>query len=317
MARLVQTLGVHCRMSSTASSLIHPDKIFTNAPPLPQPWTKSILPLLTPCPVTLSWKESKGSHCGPLGSLQTALHTIHKCKVKWPVDESALANLTPGEYLKALLQLTANLFSQLHLLKTVKKLVECLSIDLGEFIHSVTFSVETDSDCWEWQGAPPIVLALVTTNAKDFFHANGEISSPIEYVLSKAFNYNPSVTSIIVTNFSQITIFSLPTWKCPEPIYDRILTYKPSLALRVLATAYLYDMAPHYSIILLPPPIIEPDETLIFPEGPTKDPGELLLPDEELFMTHHRHSDFDLATLIRDCNRAHQFFRWKEYIVVY
>ncbi|GJJ06695.1 hypothetical protein Clacol_000890 [Clathrus columnatus] len=298
-------------MSSTMSlSLIHPDKIFTDVPPLPRPWT--ISPQLTPSQgssVSLKWKESRGLHRGPLRRFQTALRTVHKRKVTWPVDESALSDLPPEKYLKSLMQPIADLFTQLRSLKVVKRPVECISIELGEFIYGVTFSVETDLS--GWLGTPPIILAL---NTKDLVDADGRIGFPVEYALSKALDYNPLATSVIMTNFSQIIIFSLPGWNRPEPIYDKISTDRPSLALRVLSAAYLYNVAPDYSIILEPPPIIESDPTLILPEGPPEDPSKPLLSDEELFVTHHRHSDFDLATLIRNGDRAHQFFRWKEYV---
>ncbi|GJJ06689.1 hypothetical protein Clacol_000884 [Clathrus columnatus] len=283
-------------------SLIYPDKIFTNVPPLPRPWLKpvpAIPPQSTPSPTAgLKWKESKGLHHGPLTGLQTALHTVHKRKVKWPADESTLANLSPDEYLKALLQPTADLFNQLRSLEEVKK-----PLFMGSH-----FSLETESR--GWLGTPPIVLAL---NAEDYLNTNGKFGPYVEYALSKASDYNPSVTSVIVTNFSRIVI-CFPVRHRPEVIYDRISTDKTSLALRVLATAYLYSVAPAYSIILEPPPIIEPDETLIIPEGPPTDPSKPLPRGEILFVTHKRHSDFDLPTLIRNRDRAEQFFRWQEYI---
>ncbi|GJJ06687.1 hypothetical protein Clacol_000882 [Clathrus columnatus] len=151
-------------------------------------------------------------------------------------------------------------------------------------------------------------------NAEDLLDVNEKISLPVEYALSKAMDYNPSVTSIIVTNFTQIIIFSISAKNRSEVIYDRISTDKPSLALRVLSAAYVYSVTPYYSVILVPPPDIELDETLILPEGPPKDPAKPLLCDEKLFATHKRHSDFDLPTLMRDRDSAQQFFRWKEYV---
>ena len=52
------------------------------------------------------------------------------------------------------------------------------------------------------------------------------------------------------------------------------------------------------------------DEDAIL-RGPPQDPhNKPPLSDEEVFATHHRHSDFDMAKLIRDRTRALQFFRW-------
>jgi len=57
---------------------------------------------------------------------------------------------------------------------------------------------------------------------------------------------------------------------------------------------------------------------LVFPEGPQQDPSPEALPtDETVFATCHRHSDFDIATLVRDPERASQFFRWKEHVRSY
>ncbi|KIJ51088.1 hypothetical protein M422DRAFT_44280 [Sphaerobolus stellatus SS14] len=59
---------------------------------------------------------------------------------------------------------------------------------------------------------------------------------------------------------------------------------------------------------------MEVDEDLILPEEPPQDPNRPLSADEQIFATHHSHSEFDIATLVRDCTRALQFFRWHEHI---
>ena len=64
----------------------------------------------------------------------------------------------------------------------------------------------------------------------------------------------------------------------------------------------------HYRYLLVglfidynaPDPDIEVDEDLILPEGPPQDPHQPLLADEDVFTNHHRHSDFGMATLVRD-----------------
>ena len=73
-------------------------------------------------------------------------------------------------------------------------------------------------------------------------------------------------------------------------------------------------MALRVSLIDVPSPDLEIDEDIVLPEGPTQDPHQPPLADEEVFATHHRHSDFDMATLIRDRARAFQFFRWQEHV---
>lgn len=86
------------------------------------------------------------------------------------------------------------------------------------------------------------------------------------------------------------------------------------MALRVLSTAYLHNALPGGIFIDVPHPDIEVDEDLILPQGPPQDPHQPLLADEEVFAGHHRHSDFDRATLVRDRSRALQFFRWNKHV---
>ena len=51
---------------------------------------------------------------------------------------------------------------------------------------------------------------------------------------------------------------------------------------------------------------------LVLPEGPQQDPNPQALPtDETIFATCHRHSDFDIPTLVRD---PKQFLRWCKHV---
>jgi hypothetical protein len=59
---------------------------------------------------------------------------------------------------------------------------------------------------------------------------------------------------------------------------------------------------------------MEIDEDVVLPEGPPQNPHQPLIGDEEVFATHRRHFDFDMATLVRDRARALQFFRWHEHV---
>jgi hypothetical protein len=118
-----------------------------------------------------------------------------------------------------------------------------------------------------------------------------------------------------VSNFEDIAIFSLCGRSPPDPVFERVSTTQPSLALRVLSAAYLHhhiDRGCEY--INLPPPTIEVDESMVLPQGPSQDPKQPLLADEQIFTTHRRHSDFDFETLVRDRSRALQFFRWHAHV---
>lgn len=142
----------------------------------------------------------------------------------------------------------------------------------------------------------------------NLFDSKREVSSCVEYALSKALEYKPSVPSIIVTDFKDIAVFRPPARNRPEPAFEKILTTQPPLALRAISTAYLEDALPR-DYINTPDPHMEADEDLI--KGPPQDPSRPLLADKQIFATYHRHSDFDLVTLIKDRARALQFFRWK------
>ena len=97
--------------------------------------------------------------------------------------------------------------------------------------------------------------------------------------------------------------------------YERVKTTEFSLALRVITAAYLDDELPARVFLNCPDVDNGIDTDLVFPEGPHQDPSPHALPtDQTVFTTCHRHSDFDIATLVRDPKRVSQFFRWKEHV---
>lgn len=124
--------------------------------------------------------------------------------------------------------------------------------------------------------------------------------------------YQPDAALIIATDFRDIAIFSPPT-PHRSPTYERVASTQPALALRILSAAYLVDKLP-YDYLIRADVDIEADTDLILPEGPPQDPSQPLEPDEVMFATHRRNSDFDIATLIRDSRRAAQFFRWHVHV---
>jgi hypothetical protein len=162
-----------------------------------------------------------------------------------------------------------------------------------------------------------LLVASQKSNTKyeqpdNLFDSKGTITPRVEYALSKALEYKPSAPSIIMTNFEDIAVFHPRAWNSLELGFEKISTTLPPLALRVISTAYLQCALGHWGYINTPDPNMEVDNTLILPEGPPQDPNQPLLPDEQIFATYHRHSDFDIETLVRDRARALQFFRWQE-----
>ncbi|KAJ3974795.1 hypothetical protein EV361DRAFT_892558 [Lentinula raphanica] len=296
------------------TELRHPDKIFTTAPPAPPPWpTASIFLSSNLTPRTLpsvQWKPSSTTLRWTISYLQTSLRSLHKRKIPWPIeDPHSTSNLSPNDYLMMLLQPIPIIFNELNPPKYFKKPMECIPIDLGHSIFGATFVLE-EIKLWQLVAAP-IVVPL----PGDFFNPTGQIHPDVEFAVSLALEHSPTAT-IILTNFTDIVIF-LPgcTRSHPEPTFERISTTQPSLALRVLATAYLLAIEdiPRYLLNTPPPPEWDVSDALKNLQGPPQDPNQLL-PDDEVFATHHRHSDFDMVTLVQDSSRALQFFRWHKHI---
>lgn len=118
-----------------------------------------------------------------------------------------------------------------------------------------------------------------------------------------------------MTNLTDIAVFFLPrSSEHAEHTFVRVSTTQPASALRVLATACVLEALPFPQYFNSPEIELEIDETLIHPEGPPQDPNSPLLPDEHVFTTCNRNSDFDHATLVRDRERALQFFRWNKHM---
>ncbi|CAL1707803.1 unnamed protein product [Somion occarium] len=305
-------------MSSTGStSLRHPDQIFSTPPPPLPPWTGPVSPLLKQSLTVsqLNWTKSSEDDrtlSRVLWFLQRTLRSVHKRKVTWPAEESIPSDFSPSEYLMTvILRPIADLFNQLHSPSVLKTPMKCISVDLGDSTYGATFEAE---DFGPQMLAAPIIALL----PDDLFNSRGEVSPPVHSALSKALGCKPSIPSIIVTNFTDIAVFvppsQRPTRRRAGYTFERVSTNQPCLALRVITTAYLHDALPPGEFIEEPYPDLEFDENLILPEGPPKDPNQPLASDEKVFATHRCHSDFDIATLVRDRARALQFFRWHEHV---
>ncbi|KAJ3489346.1 hypothetical protein NLI96_g2197 [Meripilus lineatus] len=163
--------------------------------------------------------------------------------------------------------------------------MKCVQLELDTFISGATFEAE---DFERLKLTPPMILFL---QVKSLF------CPTLDRALTLAWEQAPSAT-VVVTNLKDTAVF-FPSSQDP---------------LRVIATAYLHDALTPGLFIDVPSPDMEIDEDVVLPEGPPQDPYQPLLPDEVVFATHRRHSDFDIATLVRDRAKALQFFRWKKYV---
>ncbi|KZT63207.1 hypothetical protein DAEQUDRAFT_770806 [Daedalea quercina L-15889] len=215
-------------------------------------------------------------------------------------------SLPPDEYLAALLRPIADICNQLHSPKVLKTPMKCVGVELGNSVYGATFIAE---DFKNWRATSPFILSV----PDNLFEPNGEPSLNAQFALSKIIERDPGIPSIIVTDFKDIAIFFPPT-PHSTPQFERVSSTEPILALRVVAAAYLTDRLPPGLYLLMADPHYSVDEDLILPEGPPQDPSLPLIPDGDVFATHHRNSDFDRTTLVRDRARALQYFRWHSHV---
>lgn len=179
-----------------------------------------------------------------------------------------------------LLQPVPDIFNQLHSPQCLKMPMRCIHFDFGHCESTLLFDINHFSvyllaicgatfmadEFKPWGLTAPIVLPCVREihdamfpQSEILFYSDGQVSSRVEYALSRALEHTPSAT-VIATNFKDIAIFFPPSQSRLEHTFERISTTQPSLALRVLATAYLLDALPAGLFIDVPRPNIEIDE---------------------------------------------------------
>ncbi|KAL4249360.1 hypothetical protein ABKN59_006897 [Abortiporus biennis] len=305
------------RTSSTRStSLRRPHEIFTISPPSPpQRWTTTLSQLPTGRLNAVSVTEYK-----KVEGLQKTLHTVlHRFQgslrnasrrmIRWPDEVSLPPDTTPSQYLKLLLEPIADLFNQLHTASTLQTPVEYIEVNLGNSMSGITFTAY-DFRMTRVTSNTPLVLYI----PYELFDSD-RLSLAVQHALSKSFEYNPRLPCVIVTNFKETTV-CFPPVNGTTGLYEKIITNHPIKALQVVTGAYLYRFLPleGTNYIKCPDRDLGYNTRFIHPEGPRQDPNRPLDPDEKIFATHHRFSDFDRATLVRDNVRAAQFLRWYHHV---
>ncbi|KAG6887344.1 hypothetical protein C0995_015939 [Termitomyces sp. Mi166 len=298
----------------SSMTLKQPRQIFSGPrppPPLwPQPIDSSPRPPVVPPSSFLPWTNSRDNGSlsflsFDLRSFQRGLRSVQKRKIPCPMKEfkeSTSTNLSPNEYLDLLLEPIASVFNQLRFPRLEP--LEYSAFKLDSAIYGAIFS--SMEFVWPEQIGSIMVLAL----ADSLFEPEGHISSPVACALSQALEYDPIAPSaIIVTNFKDLAVFFPPSRTNPQPSFERVSTTQFSLALQVISAACVYGTLPGSWIA-------RPDREFEFvlPEGPPQNPDRPMLSDDEVFATHHRHSDFDIPTLLRNKAKALQFFRWHDHI---
>ena len=182
---------------------------------------------------------------------------------------------------------------------------------LESYCPNCTFIGETCSN-----NADILKTWQITEQDVSLFDSSKNLSARVVGALSNVLRHTPSVPSIIVTDLQEIAVF-IPSQAGDSGCgtYERVKTTQFPLALRVITAAYLDDELPARVFLNCPDVDNGVDTDLVLPEGPQQDPSPQALPtDQTVFATCHRHSDFDIPTLVRDPERVSQFFRWKEHV---
>ncbi|KAL4249363.1 hypothetical protein ABKN59_006895 [Abortiporus biennis] len=202
------------------------------------------------------------------------------------------------------------MFNQLHTSNVLQTPVESVEVSLGNSISGITFTAY-DLRMMRVTSNTPLVLYI----PYELFDT-GKLSLAVQYVLFKSFEYTPRLPCIIITNFKETTVYFPPKNGDTVGLYEKILTSQPIQALQVVTGAYVYRFLPLEGTNYIEYPDRHPGYGAIpiHPEGPPQDPNRPLDPDEKTFATHHRFSDFDRATLVRDSVRAAQFLRWYDHV---
>lgn len=124
-----------------------------------------------------------------------------------------------------------------------------------------------------------------------------------------------SKAKVVYSDLKSLSIYHAPPASDPHNVvYERIEHMSGELSvLRIAVAAYLLEGLPEGIYIEIPR---RPNAfKLMIPQGVRNSETSPVPSDDEVFATHHRHSDFDLYTLTHDKQRALQFFRWKSTVM--
>ncbi|KAG8816718.1 hypothetical protein FRC18_000857 [Serendipita sp. 400] len=238
-------------------------------------------------------------------SFTSSLRNAHRKTLTWPSSAANTEKMEIAQYVREiLLQPVADLFNQLY---SKRVIVTPLYWEKHKDDQICAFTLEVDDFHRIQPINPPPTMVFIPNQ---LFSDDGIPSSRLVDTLERAYKIKP-LQPVIATNLEEIVLFRGPN-KANERIYQRISTPRPLSAVRILAAAYMMNTL-QYRFIHNVPDDSEFDEDHVLPEGPPLNLQEDL-PDNIVFNTHNRHSDFDFATLVRDRKRALQFFRWKDHM---
>lgn len=133
-------------------------------------------------------------------------------------------------------------------------------------------------------------------------------------LLRRAWNINANAKAIITDMESLIIVHRPSSQSQSDPselLYEHVVA-KDLSVIRIVIAAYLYKALPEDVYIDIKPRRDTFD--IVIPSGVPIDPKTPMQSDEEVFATHHCHTDFDYYSLTHNSERALQFFRWKQWV---
>ncbi|TFK71472.1 hypothetical protein BDN72DRAFT_958036 [Pluteus cervinus] len=295
-------------LSRTTTSLsktysAYPDEVLLQPPPPPprHPLPDKPYPVKGPqSSYHLQESEDDDKLRQKVRELSKKLKLCHRQPIDWPVDQAQESDCLNVYISNILISPIVQLFNQLRHRSMDLITYKVDTIEDG-CAYRATFEVEKSV----YRVAPVLLFEISATG-----HSQSAmvLSAQIEDQMRRVWEKNAK-TNIILTDLKSITIFSSPTPTNPSKvIYERFNGPDTLTALRVIIAAYLHDSLP----IDFTDSFFK--EERVIPHGVPKDPDKPLTPDQQLFPTCHRHSDFDIYTISHDRASALQFLRWKAYV---
>lgn len=130
-------------------------------------------------------------------------------------------------------------------------------------------------------------------------------------LIKDGWKINPK-SKILLTDLQSLFVIHPPDENDGVLKYESRQINRRLDVLRVCVAAYLYESLPEYIYFRIP---FEPDHLEeVLPTGAPNNPSLSFIPDDVVFRTSHRNSDFDYYSLTTNRDRALQFFRWRSYI---
>ncbi|TFK52176.1 hypothetical protein OE88DRAFT_1657283 [Heliocybe sulcata] len=239
--------------------------------------------------------------------LTQALTPCHRRTIAWPILEPRNSSNIRSYYLDVIAQPVTSLFNHLRNIALFPPLA-CHEDLIGKYTSIVSFSCDVKESIPALKF--PVILFLPQNTLDNEPLA---LSSDANFALRQALARS-SEANVICTDLTTVLIIRRPDNRSEDDtlLYERVKL--PDLrALRIIIAAYIFEPISDHSYIEVPQ--MRDDHQHVTFCGPMPDLSAMpMLPDEEIYRTHHRHADFDGVVLTRDYRWTSQFLHWKKWI---